>query len=86
MSSYRKSPVSVQSKTTIGQSVKEGFGLGLGSAVAQRVVTAVLGPPRIATEVTPAPSPPPIDLWVRCLEQTQYDTEKCAQFKPAEKK
>lgn len=64
--------------------MKEGFGLGVGSAVAQRVVTGILGPPRIATEsVAPAPTNTNSDLWVRCLEQTQGDVEKCAPFKPA---
>jgi hypothetical protein len=67
----------------MGQSIKEGFGLGVGSAVAQRLVTGIFGPPRIATEsAAPAPAPSPSDLWVRCLEQTQGDVEKCAPFKP----
>lgn len=66
----------------MGQSIKEGFGLGVGSAVAQRLVTGILGPPRITTETT-ATKPTPSDLWVRCLEQTQGDVEKCAPFKPA---
>ena len=65
---------------TLGQTVKEGFGLGLGSAVAHRVVGAVLGPPKIETVAAPKQSH---DLWARCLEQTHYDVEKCAPFKPA---
>jgi hypothetical protein len=70
----------VASKTTVGQSIKEGFGLGIGSAVGQRLVSAVLGPPRIQTEMSTRA--PPADLWVRCLEQTQGDVEKCEPFKP----
>lgn len=67
---------------TLGQTVKEGFGLGLGSAVAHRVVGAVLGPPKVEM-IKPQQSH---DLWARCLEQTHYDTEKCAPFKPIERK
>lgn len=78
------SPVhSVASKTTVGQSIKEGFGLGVGSAVGQRLVSAFFGPPTITSVATPAPAPSQAaDLWVRCLEQTQGDVEKCAPFKP----
>ena len=74
----------VASKTKLGQSIKEGFGLGVGSAVAQRVVTGILGPPRVVTEtVTPASTPTlsTSDLWIRCLEQTQGDVEKCEPLK-----
>ena len=69
---------------TLGQTIKEGFGLGLGSAVAHRVVGAVLGPPKIEMVTVPAPKQS-YDLWARCLEQTHYDVEKCASFKPTEK-
>lgn len=65
---------------TLGQTVKEGFGLGLGSAVAHRVVGAVLGPPKIEMATKQSH-----DLWARCLEQTNYDVEKCTPFKPADK-
>ena len=69
---------------TLGQTVKEGFGLGLGSAVAHRVVGAVLGPPKIEMAV-PSGTKQSHDLWARCLEQTNYDVEKCTPFKPADK-
>jgi hypothetical protein len=84
MSSQHRPPV-VHSvvKPTVGQSIKEGFGLGIGSAVGQRLVSAVFGPPTIKTVAAPAPSQ--TDLWVRCLEQTQGDVEKCAPFKPLSK-
>lgn len=65
---------------TLGQTIKEGFGYGVGSAVAQRVVGAFLGPQTVAVKQTQSE-----DLWARCLEQTHYDTEKCAQFKPQSK-
>lgn len=32
---------------TFGQSMKDGFGLGVGSAIAQRVVSSVLGAPTV---------------------------------------
>lgn len=68
---------------TLDQTVKEGFGLGLGSAVAHRVMGAILGPPKIEMSATPAPKQTH-DVWARCLEQTNYDVEKCAPFKPSE--
>ena len=37
---------------SLGQSIKEGFGLGAGSAIAQRVVTSIFGPPTVNTVVT----------------------------------
>jgi hypothetical protein len=64
---------------TLGQTIKEGFGLGIGVAAGQRVVGAVLGP-------APAPAPTgkrPDELWQLCLERTNFDVEKCEVFKPA---
>jgi hypothetical protein len=69
-------------KPTFGQTVKEGLGLGLGSAIGHRVVGAVLGPPTIQTQVQ-APAQKPDDLWQRCLERTNFDVEKCEVFKPS---
>jgi hypothetical protein len=37
---------------SLGQSLKDGFGLGVGSAIAQRMVTSVFGPPTVNTVVT----------------------------------
>jgi hypothetical protein len=74
----------VPAQPTLGQTIKEGFGYGVGSAVAHRVVGAFLGPQTVAVKpVVPAQAQTE-DLWVRCLEQTNYDTEKCSQFKPKE--
>jgi hypothetical protein len=46
-----------QQQPTLGQSMKEGFGLGVGVSVAQRLVDGVFGarPPALA----PAPAPVP---------------------------
>lgn len=75
-------PSRPKKQPTFGQTVKEGLGLGLGSAIGHRVVGAVLGPPTIQTQVQ-APAPKPDDLWQRCLERTNFDIEKCEVFKPS---
>lgn len=45
---------STPSAPSLGQSIKEGFGLGAGSAIAHRVVTSILGAPTV-TLSQPAP-------------------------------
>lgn len=49
-------PVPLLPTPTLGQSIKEGFGLGAGSAIAQRMVSAVFGPPTINTVNTSSTS------------------------------
>lgn len=43
--------------STMGQSIKDGIGLGVGSALAQRAVSAIFGPPTVTT-VSQLPSEP----------------------------
>jgi len=45
-------PLATSSRPSLGQSIKEGFGLGAGSAIAQRMVSAVFGAPTINTVST----------------------------------
>ena len=40
-------PVAPVTAPTFGQSMKDGFGLGIGSAIAQRVVGSILGAPTV---------------------------------------
>ena len=49
---------SVTPRSTIGQSVQEGVGLGVGSAVGQRLVSGVIGAPTI--EISHEPDKVPI--------------------------
>jgi hypothetical protein len=45
-------PVPIQTTApSFGQSVKEGFGVGVGMSLAQRAVSALFGPPRVQSEV-----------------------------------
>ncbi len=77
---YRQS---TKQQPTFGQTVKEGVGIGIGSAIGQRVVASILGPPTIQTQVKDTPASNPDDLWRRCLERTDFDVEKCEVFKPS---
>lgn len=48
-----RSPTIVHTQTAgFGQLIKEGIGFGAGSAIAQRAVTAILGPPTVSTVVS----------------------------------
>lgn len=52
-------PVPSATAPTFGQSIKDGFGLGVGSAIAQRVVGSILGHPTLnVTHETPKQKQP----------------------------
>lgn len=72
-------------RPTLGQTIKDGFGLSVGATVGNRVVGAILGPTPVSVVATPSPvakTVDPAELWHRCLEQTNFDVEKCEVFKP----
>jgi hypothetical protein len=75
---------------TFGQSIKDGFGLGIGVSVADRIVGSLFGPRKV--EVTGAPPAPPAAIAApmqpcreqegvlqACLKQTQEGGFGCMQ-------
>jgi hypothetical protein len=48
-------PTPIVNQPTLGQSMKEGFGLGAGSAIAHRVVASIFGAPTVNTVITTTP-------------------------------
>jgi hypothetical protein len=68
------------SAPTLGQSMKDGFGLGVGVSIADRLVGAIFGPRQI--QMVPAPEPKPAqNVYERCLELTMGREEPCAHLK-----
>lgn len=76
-----------------GQILKEGIGFGAGSAIGQRIVGSIFGPPTVNIRQEPpapavAPSPvsrPEIphyasESYKACLEHTKNDVETCRPF------
>lgn len=69
---------------TLGQSIKDGIGLGIGSSIGHRITSAFFGPPTVATvvkhEAPAAPAPCPerqkLDFaFASCLEATLKPSE-----------
>ncbi len=65
---------------TLGQSLKDGFGLGFGSAVAQRMVSGIFGAPTIRTVAEPTGP----TAFEQCVAEHRDDIALCAHL--AEKK
>jgi hypothetical protein len=59
---------------TLGQSLKDGFGLGFGSAIAQRMVSGIFGAPTIQT--VPAKAEP--TAFEQCVAEHRDDVAICA--------
>lgn len=64
---------------TIGQSIKEGFGVGIGVSLANRLVSNIFGPPTIQTS-SPTVNPPysaptPFE---QCIAEHREDITVCA--------
>lgn len=65
---------------TLGQSIKDGFGLGIGSAIGHRIVSGIFGAPTV--NVTTAPREP--TAFEKCISEHRDDVALCAHL--AEKK
>lgn len=65
---------------TLGQSIKEGFGFGMGSAIAHRI----FGPkPTVVVQQAPAPAVSASVLpaeYVQCMKESQNNAEACKQY------
>ncbi len=66
---------------TLGQTIKEGFGFGMGSAIAHRIFGAK---PTVVVQQPPAPStegaPTFPAEYVQCMKESNDDKEACKQF------
>ena len=56
---------------SLGQTIKEGFGFGVGNAIAQRVATSIFGAPKIQTEQIPT-------AYEQCIAEHRDDAALCA--------
>jgi hypothetical protein len=89
-------PVISPPQPGLGQIIKEGIGFGAGSAIGQRIVGSLFGPPTVSVrQETPAPvdapaSRPEIPFYASenyktCLEHTKNDVDTCKPFLSKEK-
>lgn len=64
---------------TFGQSIKDGFGLGLGSSLANRLVSNIFGPPQIAVAgaAAQAPTKPELTAYEQCIVEHREDHAVC---------
>jgi hypothetical protein len=85
-----KSPVQVQSKTSLFQSVKEGVGLGIGSSIGHSIARGFgFGAPTSPTFSSPLgpQMPPPYTRpeYTQCLEANKDKPQVCTPFLSKEK-
>lgn len=69
---------------TLGQSIKDGFGLGIGSAIGQRIVSGIFGAPTVAVTAAPAPREP--TAFEKCVAEKRLahdDIALCAHLADA---
>lgn len=66
--------VPVVAAPTLGQSLKDGFGLGFGSAIAQRMVSGIFGAPTIQTVAAPRET----TAFEQCVAEHRDDIALCA--------
>ena len=87
------SPITFQQQApTLGQSMKEGFGLGVGLSVARNVVDGLFGsnrpaapPPVQQSQQLPSPSPithPNVKEFQACMERTYNNYDECKTHLP----
>lgn len=67
---------------TFGQSIKDGFGFGLGSAIAHRII----GPAPVVVQHQPAPAATPLPQtsgppeYERCMKESFNNAELCKEY------
>jgi hypothetical protein len=73
-------------QSSLGQSMKDGFGMGIGSAIAHRAVSAVFGAPKVemiglekkdAASATTILQPTPYE---QCMKYNTNDHETCKSY------
>ena len=73
------SVIPVSAAPTLGHSIKDGFGLGFGSAIAHRMVSGIFGAPTVTAVLPHDPTP-----FEQCVAENRDDIGVCAHL--AEKK
>ncbi len=58
---------------TIGQSIKDGFGLGVGVNLASRLVSEIFGPPTVQTVQVPT-----VSAFEQCIAEHRDNVGACA--------
>lgn len=59
---------------SLGQSIKEGFGVGVGVSIAQRMMTGLFGAPKVQVEQTPKT----LTAYEQCLVENRDSVGACA--------
>jgi hypothetical protein len=62
---------------TIGQSIKEGFGVGVGVSLANRIVSGIFGPPTVQT-IQVSQKVPTVSAFEQCIAEHRDDVGACA--------
>lgn len=83
----------VAASPSIFQSVKDGVGLGMGSAIGHRIIGGIFGPTSTTTMPAPMPSPTqPIekpyfasDSYIQCIHENREKPQVCIPFLSKEK-
>lgn len=67
---------------TFGQAIKEGFGVGIGVSLANRVVSGIFGPPTVHVNTTQTPTVtttnPTVTAFEQCIAEHRDDIGACA--------
>jgi hypothetical protein len=63
-------------RPTFSQTIKEGFGLGVGVSVAQNLVNGLFSIPKSSNPVEPTKSAPQIE-YEKCLKYSSNDADLC---------
>jgi hypothetical protein len=73
-------PITYTPGPTLGQSIKDGFGFGLGSAIAHRIIGPA--PVVVQHQQTPASSASPQHPpeYERCMKESFNDVELCKEY------
>ena len=69
-------PVVQYKPPSVGQSMKEGFGLGIGVSLANRLVSGIFGPPTVQSVVTT--TNPTVTAFEQCIAEHRDDIGACA--------
>ena len=64
--------------SSLGQSIKDGIGMGLGSAFAHRMVSSLFGPPKVETIVTDGTAKK--EPYEQCMKYNSNDHETCKTY------
>ena len=64
---------SVMPAPSLGQSIKDGIGLGIGSAIGHRIVSSIFGAPTVSVAAQHVPT-----AFEKCIVENRDDVALCA--------